>query len=73
MSNKKFNYASCDYQDDKWFIAQVTEDGVWLRTPNDLMLPLTEDADLRVNASRAVFMADACNDALRKKRGDVLF
>ena len=68
MSYEELDYKQCKFTEGKWFIAQVTEEGIFLRTPEDVMIPINHHADFMTNAARAVFMAKACNDVLFQLR-----
>ena len=72
MSSELLDFESCKFNEKNWFIAQVTTDGVFVRTPQDLMIPICDHAELRVNLARAVFIADACNKELALRRFKLL-
>ena len=68
MTATALDLETAQFSRDGWFIAQVTKDGIWLRTPDNQMLPMNQNAILEVNAARAAWMADTLNDALHTSR-----
>jgi hypothetical protein len=68
MTATKLDLETAQFNRDAWFTAEVTKDGVWLRTPDSQMLSMNQDARLEVNAARASWMAETLNNALRLSR-----
>ena len=68
MTATKLDLETANFNPNGWFIAQVTNEGVYLRTPDNQMLSMNQDARLEVNATRAAWMSDTLNNALRESR-----
>ena len=72
VTSTKLDLETAQFNREGWFISEVTKEGVFLRTPDSLMLPMNQDARLEVNAARAAWMAETLNAALLSARSVVL-